>query len=444
MDLIVKNGKIVNCDGEREADIFVKNQKIETIAPNIQIENQKIQTIDARGKYIFPGGIDPHVHHQLPTPAGPTSDDFYSGSRAALFGCTTTIIDFVTPHRGQSLTDALKARLGEASKSIINTRLHVSPVEWRSSTEGEILDCIQNHNIKSFKCYMAYKNNVGLDDDSLFKVMKVVGKAGGLVTLHCEDGDEIEKLRTKYFDESLPGPEAHVKSRPPKLEAKAVKKAIGLAAKANCPIYIVHVSSAQSLQLIKAAQQAGQIVYAETCPQYLLLDQSKYLSEFEKAVAFVISPPLRNKEDNLALWQALADGAVSTVGTDHCPFMLSQKMAGKDDFRKIPNGAGGIEHRMALLYTYGVLENKIDLKKFVEITSTNAAKVFGLYPQKGIIAEGADADLVVWNPETENTISVNTHHQNCDLNIYEGFKTKGTPEVVILGGKVVLSLDGRG
>jgi len=440
MELLIKNGTIVNSDRIFEADIFLRNRKIETIAPNIQVENQNIQTIDASGKLIFPGGIDPHVHLQLPTPAGLSSDDFYSGSRTALFGGTTTIIDFVTPHHGQSLTEALEARKLEASKSLITTRFHVSPVEWRPSTEGEILDCIQNYNIRSFKCYMAYKNSIGLDDDTLFKVMKVVGKAGGIVTIHCEDGDEIEKLRTKYFDEALPAPEAHVKSRPPELEAKAVKKAIELAAKANCPIYIVHVSSAKSLQLIKAAKQAGQAVFAETCPQYLLLDQSEYFGDFEKSVAFVMSPPLRDKEDNLALWQGLANGAVSTVGTDHCPFKLSQKMAGKDDFRKIPNGAGGIEHRMALLYTYGVLENKIDLKKFVEITSTNAAKIFGLYPQKGVIADGADADLIIWNPETENTISTKTHHQNCDLNIYEGFKTKGLHEVVILGGKV----DGRG
>jgi dihydropyrimidinase len=284
---------------------------------------------------------------------------------------------------------------------------------------------------------MAYKNSIGLDDDALFKVMSVVGKAGGLVTIHCEDGDEIEKLRTKYFDESLPGPEAHVKSRPPELEAKAVAKAIMLAAKAKCPIYIVHVSSAESLQLIRKAQQAGQVVYAETCPQYLFLDRSKYQAEFEESLAFVMSPPLRNVQDNFALWQGLADGAVSTVGTDHCPFLLSQKMLGKDDFRKIPNGAGGVEHRMALLYTYGVLENKIDLKRFVDLTSTNAAKIFGLYPQKGVIAEGSDADLVIWNPETESIISVNTHHQNCDLNIYEGIKTKGSHEVIILGGNVV-------
>jgi len=437
MDLIIKNGKIVNANQIVDADVFVSNGKIQQVAPNIQIENQNIQTIDAGGKYILPGGIDPHVHMRLPTTAGYSSDDFYSGSRAALFGGTTTIIDFVTPHRGQSLIEALESRKAEASKSIINTRFHVSPVEWRSSTEREILDCIHNHNIKSFKCYMAYKNSIGLDDDALFKVMRLVGEAGGLVTIHCEDGDEIEKLRTKYFNESLQGPEAHVKSRPAELEAKAVGKAIKLAAKAGCPIYIVHVSSAKSLQLIREAKQAGQVVYAETCPQYLLLDQSKYYTEFEESAAFVMSPPLRNVQDNLALWQGLADGAISTVGTDHCPFSLSQKMAGKDDFRKIPNGAGGVEHRMALLYTYGVMGEKFDLKRFVEITSTNTAKIFGLYPKKGIIAEGSDADLVIWNPESENIISVNTHHQNCDLNIYEGLKTKGSPEVVILDGKIM-------
>ncbi|MEA3445731.1 MAG: amidohydrolase family protein, partial [Bacteroidota bacterium] len=282
------------------------------------------------------------------------------------------------------------------------------------------------------------KNSVGLDDSDLFNVMKAIGKAGGIVTVHCELGDKIETLRERFAQTDMPETEAHLLSRPPKMESGAVKKATELARQTNCPLYIVHVSSEQSLKHIARAQQEGQIVYAETCPQYLLLDKSRYLGEFDKSAAFVISPPLRMKQDNEALWKAISNETIQTIGTDHCPFTLSQKRMGITDFRKIPNGAGGVEHRLSLLYTYGVLQNKISLNRFVEITSTKAAKIFGLFPQKGIIAKGADADLVVWNPEKENTISVEKHYQNCDLNIYEGLATKGEPEYVILNGKIAI------
>lgn len=438
MKILIKNGTIVNNDATTLADVLIVGGKISMIGENLELSTQADRVIDATGFYIFPGGIDPHVHMQLPTPAGPSSDDFLSGSKAALRGGTTTLIDFVTPIRGQSLTEALRLRREEAEKALINIYFHVSPVEWRSTTHSEIRELIQKHGIKSFKTYMAYKNSVGLDDDDLFEVMKAVAQEGGIVTVHCELGDEIEILREKFSKTDLPAPEAHLRSRPPEMEAGAVKNAIDLARKSNCPLYIVHVSSAQSLVHIAKAQKEGQLVYAETCPQYLLLDQSKYLRPFNEAVAYVMSPPLRTKQDNESLWQGISNGTVQTVGTDHCPFTLAQKNIGKDDFRKIPNGAGGVEHRMSLLYYNGVLQNRISINKFVEITSTNAAKIFGLYPKKGIITKGADADLVIWNPSTKNTISVATHHQNCDLNIYEGFETKGAPEYVILNGEIVV------
>lgn len=434
--MIIKNGKIINADQTIDADVFVSNGKIERIAPNIQLRNQDVEIIDAGGKYILPGGIDPHVHMHLPTPAGPSSDDFFTGSKAALFGGTTTIIDFVTPNRGQSITEALELRKKEAEKSLIKVRFHVSPVEWRKETADEIRTCIHAFGIKSFKCYMAYKNNIGLEDEDLLKVMKVVGAEGGLVTLHCEDGDAIEKLRINYAASDIPGPLAHQLSRPPELEAMAVEKAIALAKKADCPIYIVHVSSAKSIEIIKKAQAQGQKVIAETCPQYLLLDGEKYKQEFEKAAAFVMSPPLRTKRDNQKLWEAIADNTISTIGTDHCNFTLKQKLLGKDDFRKIPNGAGGVEHRLELLYSFGVLKNNISINRFVELTSTNPAKIFGLYPQKGLIAPGSDADIVIWNPDLKNTISPKTHHQNSDLNIYKGFEIRGKAEVVFNKGKI--------
>lgn len=438
MDFIIKHGTVVNPNESRKADVHIRNGKIHHVGNVSDAHIADAEVIDASGRFVIPGGIDPHVHMQLPTPAGPSSDNFFTGSRAALFGGNTTIIDFVTPHRGQSLVDTLLERKEEAAKSIINVRLHVSPVEWRSTTEDEILACIHDHGIRSFKCYMAYKNNIGLDDDALFKVMKTVGKAGGIVLLHCEDGDAIDKLRSEYARSHIPGPLAHCKSRPAELEAKAVEKAIRLSEETGCPIYIVHVSSLLSLALIAEAKAKGQPVYAETCPQYLLLDDSVYQKDFEAAGAYVMSPPLRSKKDNAALWEALADGTLSTTGTDHCPFTLEQKLMGKSDFRKIPNGAGGTEHRMSLLYAHGVAAHKFSMNRFVEITSSNSAKIFGMYPQKGKIAAGSDADLVIWDPDATGTISAKSHHQNSDLNIYEGFKTRGAPEVVVLGGEVVM------
>ncbi len=339
--------------------------------------------------------------------------------------------------RGQFLKDALIERKKEAENSRTDYSFHVSPVEWRDTSGKEIAEII-NSGINSFKVYMAYKDSIGLEDKDIFKVMKTVGNLGGIVTLHCEIGDEIDKLRDEYFEKGKFEPKYHPFSRPDYTEADAVRKATELAQKANCKIYIVHVSSRKSLDYIVEAQQKGQQVFAETCPQYLIFDDKKYEGNFNETAAFVFSPPLRKKEDNESLWKALKNNIISTVGTDHCPFMLEQKKQGINDFRIIPNGAGGVEHRLTLLYTYGVLENKITLNQFVDITSTKAAKLFGLYPQKGVIAEGSDADLVIWNPNKKNRISVNTHHQNSDINIYDNVNVTGESEIVILRGKVLI------
>jgi dihydropyrimidinase len=435
MSIIIKNGKIINADNSLIADVLITGEKILTIEKDILPGNDD-KVIDATGRYIFPGGIDPHVHLNLKTASGFSNDDFLSGSKAALNGGTTSIIDFVTPEKNESLLEALHKRKNEASNCLIDHKFHVSPVKWDENTAEEIKACIQA-GITSFKVYMAYKDSIGLNDEDLFKVLKTVGTVGGIVAIHCEMGDEIEALRNQYFTAGKIEPKYHPLSRPPHTEAKAVKKAIELAKKAKCPIYIVHVSSPLSLTHIRNAQSKGQTVYAETCPQYLLLNDSVYNQEFEKAAPFVMSPPLRKKEDNGALWNALADDTLQSIGTDHCPFKMVQKRFGKEDFRKIANGAGGIEHRLALLYTFGVLQKKIPLERFVALTSTNPAKIFGWFPRKGIIQEGSDADIVIWNPDHEETISVKTHHQNCDSNIYEGITIKGKAEVVIRKGTVI-------
>lgn len=397
METLIKNGIIINSDSTIQADILCKDGKILEIGKGLETHTSSVKIIDAKDRYVFPGGIDPHVHMHLPTPAGFSADDFESGSKAALSGGTTTIIDFVTPRKGQSLQYAIKERKEEAKNSIIDCYFHVSPIEWRETMEQEIAQCIKD-GYKSFKVYMAYKDSIGLDYDVLLKVMKAVAKYGGMVTLHCEMGDEIEEARNQFYVDNKRSPYYHALSRPAKWEAQAVKRAIELAELANCPIYIVHVSAKESLVYIAAAQKKGQKVTAETCPQYLLLEDSVYEKDFEIAAKYVISPPLRKKEDQEALWTAIKSGVVSIIGTDHCPFSAEQKALGKDDFRKIPNGTGGVEHRMTLLYTHGVLEERITLQEYVAITSTNAAKAFGLFPQKGQIAVGSDADIRVVDP----------------------------------------------
>jgi dihydropyrimidinase len=438
MRTLIQNGIIVTATDIFSADLLIEDGKI------VQIDRQHIssemtdEVIDAKGFPVFPGGIDPHVHMHLPTGAGYSSDDFYSGSQAALMGGTTTLIDFVTPNKGQSLPDALEERKKEVENCLTDFSFHVSPVEWRESLPEEIKELKEKKGIPSFKVYLAYKDTIGLKDEDLKKVMKAVADAGGMVTAHCEMGDEIDALRKSFIQDGKTTPEFHPLSRPSHLEAEAVKKAIGFASETVCPFYVVHVSAKESLKHIAEARQKGQKVFGETCPHYLLLDDSKYLGDFEKTAPFVLSPPLRKKEDNEALWAALAEETLQTAGTDHCPFMMDQKKAGIHDFTKIANGAGGVEHRLTLLYTYGVLQNKISLNQFVNMVSTAPAKIFGLYPRKGEIAVGSDADLVIWNPEKEHRISVKDHVMHCDQDIFEGVLTRGCPEYVVIGGQIAV------
>jgi dihydropyrimidinase len=303
MNILIKNGIIITSTDNYKSDILIRDGFISLIKPDIDIAKPD-RIIDATGYYIFPGGIDPHVHMHLPSPAGYSSDDFLSGSKAALFGGTTTLIDFVTPSKGEVLINALWKRIDEAKRALTDYTFHVSPVEWHSTTYFEIKDCIME-GITSFKVYMAYKDTIGLKDNDLLKIMKEVGKAGGMVTIHCETGDEIEQLRNKYYNENCTAPVFHSMSRPPESEARAVKNALDLAFQANCPLYIVHVSSKDSLKPVIEARGRKQKVYAETCPQYLILDETKYEGDFSSSAPYVISPPLRRKQDNEALWDAL-------------------------------------------------------------------------------------------------------------------------------------------
>ena len=434
--LLIINGTVVSGESSSEADILVKNG---TVAETGSLQPSRFagcQVIDAKGKLIFPGGIDPHVHLQLPTPAGPSCDDFISGSKAALSGGTTFVIDFVTPARGESLVKALTLRLQESNNCLVDYTLHMG-ITWFDETIPEQMEwCVNEVGIKSFKVYLAYKGSIGIEYHELEQVMKKAASLNAIVLVHCEEGDEILKNQKKFLSEGKTAPVYHALSRPPATESESVHKVIDLCRKTGCKTYIVHTSTALSIQYIRAAKKEGLPIFCETCPQYLLLDESVYSEPLPDVLKYVISPPIRSLSDQDALWLACADGTVDVISTDHCPFnTYGQKDAGKNDFTKIPNGAGGIENRLQLLYTHGILTGKISLQQFVALTSANAARIFDLYPQKGALEAGSDADLVIWNPEARSVISVETQAQQCDANIYHGISCQGKAEIVLLKGK---------
>jgi dihydropyrimidinase len=437
--LLIINGTIINSDSTSKSDIAVSEGVITEIGKLNPASFPDYQIIDAKGKYIFPGGIDPHVHLELPTPAGPSCDDFLSGSKAAIAGGTTFLIDFVTPSRGQSLMKALAFRLKESNKCLLDYTLHMG-ITWYDETIPEQMEwCVNEVGIKSFKAYLAYKGSIGIEYRELEKVMEKAASLNATVLVHCEEGDVILKNQKKFISEGKTEPLYHALSRPAEVESESVRKVIDLCRKTSCKTYIVHTSSAKSIEYIRAAKTEGLPLFCETCPQYLLLDESVYSKPLPDSLKYVISPPIRSKLDQEALWLAVADGTVDVISTDHCPFnTFGQKDKGLNDFTKIPNGAGGIENRLVLLYTYGVLTKKISLQQFVTLTSSNAARVFELYPQKGVIKVGSDADLVIWNPNTKSVISVEAQLQKCDSNIYEGMAIAGRAEYTIAKGKTLL------
>jgi len=449
--LLIKNPQIVNAGESFRADILIEDGKIVSIGNNIEVAKYIGNTIDANDLIAFPGGIDPHVHLALPTPAGNSSDDFQSGSKAALSGGTTTIIDFVTPSRDQSLLEAFRLRKKDAENSLIDYKFHMGISGFNDHTLQDIANCVHEESITSFKVYLAYKNTIGIDYVSLESIMRQLAANNALLMIHCEDGDEIVRLQNDFLRKGLTTPLYHALSRPEKVESDAVSKVLELAESTNCRTYLVHISAKDSIEQI-AAFKKRTAVFAETCPQYLMLEKDNYEKPLPDSLKYVISPPLRDKDSINALWNNIGDGVVDVISTDHCPFnTFGQKDKGQNNFTRIPNGAGGIEYRLPLLYTYGVLQNRISMQRFVELTSTNAAKIFGLYPQKGIIAEGSDADIVLWDPKKENTIDKTSQFQHCDSNIYEGIKVNGGPAYVISNGMIAfkegkfqnLNLQGR-
>ncbi|NTW23242.1 MAG: dihydropyrimidinase [Lentimicrobium sp.] len=430
---LILNGTLINAGFILKADLLVTDGKIAAIDDNLQNQNPDSDFIDATGKLIFPGGIDPHVHFALPTPAGPSCDDFLSGSRAAIAGGTTFFMDFVTPGRGQSLQEALEYRLKETAESQLECGLHMGITWYDETIPEQMCWCVKEAGISSFKAYLAYKGSIGIEYSELEQVMKTAASLGAVVLVHCEEGDDILTKQKEFLKQGKTAPVYHALSRPAETEAESVRKVVDLCRKTGCRTYIVHTSAAQSIEYIRQGKKEGLPLYCETCPQYLLLDESVYQKPAAESLKYVISPPIRSKADQDSLWLAVQDGTMDVISTDHCPFnTLGQKNQGMHDFTKIPNGAGGVEHRLKLIYTYGVLTGKISLQQFVALTSTNAAKILGLYPRKGEIAVGSDADLVIWDPDFSSVISAENNIQTCDEDIFEGMDVKGNAWKVII------------
>jgi len=438
MRTLVRGGKVVTDGRCFGADVLIENGRILALGDGLAGPLAAEREIDASGCEVFPGGVDPHVHLELATPAGVSGDDFASGTRAALAGGTTTILDFVTPGRNESLSAALADRKKAARAAACDYGLHMSVTRWRDGLEDELEACCGREGAGSVKAYLAYQESIGIDDREFLNLLDAARRLKFLTLVHAETGAMVSYLQQRLRAAGRTAAASHPLSRPAEVEGDAVGRALLMARLAGVPLYIVHVSSRQGIDAVAAARQAGQAAIAETCPQYLLLDEERYASGGPAlAAAFVMSPPLRGREHQAALWEGVANGLVQTVGSDHCPFPLAEKErhAGSD-FTRIPGGIGGVEYRLPLLYTFGVKAGRISLARFVDLVSTRPAKVFGLYPRKGTIRPGSDADLVVWDPEKKWMVAAAGQWQRCDHTVYEGFELHGGPRLVLSRGEV--------
>jgi dihydropyrimidinase len=437
MSVLIKNGHIVTAVDSYVADILVDDGKIRTIGIDLTADAEK--TIDATGKYVIPGGIDPHTHLDFPFGGTVSSDDFSTGTIAAAVGGTTSIVDFVVQQRGQALTEALEIWHQKAGgQAAVDYGFHMI-IQDLPDTRLPEMDEMVRQGVTSFKMFMAYRGAVMVDDDTIFKAMARAADNGALICLHAEHGHMIDVLVQQALAQGNTAPRFHASTRPPITEAEATHRAIRMAEVAGAPVYFVHLSCVEALQEVQAARARQNYVYAETCPHYLTLDNSMYDQEGFEGAKYVLTPPLRDKWHQEELWKGLRRNDLQVVSTDHCAFRFSdQKTLGVNDFSKIPNGGPGIENRLSLLYTNGVATGLMDLNRLVEIFSTNPAKLFGLFPRKGTIAVGSDADIVVFDPDAETVISAQTHHMNIDYNLYEGMAVKGVPEVVIANGRVLV------
>src|SRR6266516_185851 len=441
MSVLIKGGRIVTAADDYVADVYVEDETVTLIGESLDQPADKV--IDATGKYVLPGGVDPHTHLDMPFGGTVTIDDVESGQISAAFGGTTTHVDFIIQPPGKSFTEAFDEWKAKANgKQVIDMGYHMAVTDLKEGGTLEELAALPDQGITSYKLFMAYKGALMVDDETLFRVMQVAAKTGALVMVHAENGDAIHVLVEQALAEGKTEPKYHALTRPPETEGEATNRAIQLARVAGCKLYVVHVSCRESVEPIARARQQGWDVWGETCTQYFFVDYSFLERPHFEGGKYVYTPPPRAKENQDVLWDAVRDDVLSVVSTDHCAFLWDgQKTLGKDDCSKIPNGAPALENRLHMLHEFGVRGGRISLQRLVELWAANPAKYFGLYPRKGTIAVGSDADLVIFDPDKRHTISAATHHSKADYNIFEGTEVTGTPELVLLRGHVLVEND---
>jgi dihydropyrimidinase len=435
--IVIRGGTVVTAERSYRADVYCTAGQIVAIGADLDVPTDA-QIVDAGDALVMPGGIDPHTHMELPFMGTVATENFFSGTAAGLAGGTTMIIDFVIPGPQDSPLDAYRTWRGWAEKAAADYSFHVAVTSWSDRVREEMGELTRNHGVNSFKHFMAYKGAIMVDDGVLLNSFSRALELGAICSVHAENGDAVYHLQRRLLAEGITGPEGHALSRPPALEGEAAERAISLAQVVGAPLYIVHVSTAEATAAIARARAAGHRVYGEVLAQHLVIDESVYRDpDFATAAAHVMSPPFRPRHHQTALWGALSSGGLQTTATDHCCFCAPQKAAGRDDFTLIPNGTGGIEDRMSVLWHHGVGSGRLTPSDFVRITSTATAQIFNIFPRKGAVALGADADLVVWDPAARRTISARTHHQNVDFNVYEGMEVQGAARHTLAAGRLV-------
>jgi dihydropyrimidinase len=441
MSVLIKNGRVITAVDDYMGDVYIENETVSLIGKNLEVEADEV--IDASGKYLFPGGLDPHTHLDMPFGGTTSADDFETGTRAAAHGGTTTLIDFAIQTKGHSTLEALDTWHAKADgKTAIDYGFHMIVTDLEDNRLHE-MKMLADAGVTSYKLFMAYPGVLYVDDGTIYRAMRQAGENGTVVCMHAENGIVIDEIVKIALAEGKTEPKYHAMTRPTRMEAEGVHRAISIAEVAQVPVYIVHLSSSDALEQVMLARNRGVHAFAETCPQYLFLDDSYYEQEGFEGAKYVMTPALREKWNQDELWKGLRFGDLQSISTDHCPFCFKdQKILGINDFSKIPNGGPGVENRMSLVYNGGVNSGRISLNKFVELTSTAAAKTFGLFPKKGTIAVGSDADIVIFDPHRKETISIKnacTHHMRVDYNAYEGFEVTGFTETVLSRGKIIIN-----
>jgi len=441
MSILIKGGRVITAADDYVADVFVEDERISLIGESLDQPADKV--IDASGKYVLPGGVDPHTHLDMPFGGTVTIDDVESGQTSAAFGGTTTHVDFIIQPPGSSFADAVEEWRAKANgKQMIDMGYHMAVTDLKEGGTLEELASLPDQGITSYKLFMAYKGALMVDDETLFRTMQVAADTGALVMVHAENGDAIDVLVKEALAAGHTEPKYHALTRPPETEGEATNRAIQLARVAGSPLYVVHVSCAESVEPIQLAREKGWDVWGETCTQYFFIDYTFLERPNFEGAKYVYTPPPRDKANQDVLWNAVRTDELSAISTDHCAFLWDgQKTIGRDDFSKIPNGGPGLENRLQMIHEFGVRGGRISLNRMVELLSTNPAKLFGLYPRKGTIAVRSDADIVVFDPEKRVTISASTHHSKSDYNLFEGTKVTGSPEVVLLRGNVLVEGD---